>query len=132
MTFRLWQCLLSISHLFRKGDYWLINDVVGEEDGVLRAKMKESDQICPPVDGWHYRVKTKWFSDPSCRCSPQLTEPCKEVKVELLDSKASRAGNHPLAGDSTSAIFLPVEGMYRWGRQVMLFILGKVSEKYFF
>ena len=115
-------CILQSLPFFRKGHYWLINDMVGEEHGVLRAKMRDPVQICPPVDGWHYCAQlgsSKWFNDPSCKCSPQITEPCKEVKVELLD-KASRAGNHPLAGDSTPTTFLPVEGMYRWGRQVII------------
>ena len=44
-----------LSLLIRAGDFWWVNDKLGEEDGWLKAKVvSKKDQMRPPVKGWRY------------------------------------------------------------------------------
>ena len=58
-----------------------MNNVVGEEDGYLKAKVvREEDQVRPPVHGWQfYAGRDKWDSDPSLECSREVSTQCTPV-----------------------------------------------------
>ena len=55
----------------------------------LRAEVGEEDQLVPPVNGWQFKKfkekwgGTKWSSDGTLECSREVSEPCKEIVVEL-------------------------------------------------
>ena len=64
--------LTALSLLIRVGDYWWVDDKVGEEDGSLKAKVGEADKLLPPVNGWEYRAGGfNYQSDPTMVCSRQ-------------------------------------------------------------
>merc|ERR1712183_205377 len=60
-------------YLHRFGDYWWVSDDVGKENGVLKAKVGESDHLLPPVQGWEFYDYggSLWKSDPTMVCSRQ-------------------------------------------------------------
>ena len=50
----------------------------------LRVKVGEEDQLVLPVNGWQVNYGGgKWSSDPTLECSRDLSEPCREIVVEL-------------------------------------------------
>ena len=106
--------------LIRVRDYWLCSTKVGSEVGFLRAKVEEADQLVPPVNGWQFRTGTKffgggkWSSDPTLECSRDLSEPCKEIVVEL----GGEAKKKWLRYEGS---YLPVEGTIIRGRPVSAF-----------
>ena len=79
----------------------------------LRAEVGEEDQLVPPVNGWQFRERlgSKWSSDGTLECSREVSEPCKEIVVELhgeaKKKQSSRAGT-----------YLPVKGVFVRGRPV--------------
>ena len=64
--------ITALSLLIRSGDYWRVNDEVGEEAGFLIAKVDEADQLLPPVKGWEFWYGGKWVSDPTMECSREV------------------------------------------------------------
>ena len=82
----------ELSLLIREGDFWWVNNEMGEETGWLRAKVVKSEvDDQPPVKGWQYiggggswwRGGGKYEVDATLVCSRQVSTPCTEVKVEL-------------------------------------------------
>ena len=103
--------LTALSLLIRVGDYWWVNDKVGEEDSGLKAKVGEADKLLPPVNGWEFvDAGNKYQSDPTMVCSREVLSACREVIVEL---KGDAKKKIPCAGS-----YLPVEGEHRRGRPV--------------
>ena len=100
----------------RVGGYWWVSTKVGEEDDWLRAKVEEADQLVPPVNGWQlfYVNDSPWSSDPTMECSRDLSEPCKEIVVELRGEAKKKL---PLYEGS----YLPVDGTIIRGRLVSAF-----------
>ena len=80
---------------------------LGEEDGYLKAEAGEADQLFPPVTGWKYLRGSNWVPDPSLECSREPSTPCKEIRVEVGGKDKASSG-----------VYLPLDGEYRWGRQV--------------
>ena len=63
-----------------------MNDEVGKKDGWLKAKVvREEDRLTPPLHGWQYYVgDNKYQSDPTLVCSREVSDPCREVRVDKL------------------------------------------------
>ena len=80
----------------------------------MNAKVEEADQLVPPVNGWQFYDGNKWSSDPTMECSRDLSEPCKEIVVEL---RGEAKENLPRCEGS----YLPVEGTIIRGRPVSAF-----------
>ena len=99
--------------IIRTGDYWWVWTRVGEQTGFLRAKVEEADQLVPPVNGWQFKEQhgTKWSSDGTLECSWEVSEPCKEIVVELHGEAKKKWS--PLAG-----VYRPVQGVVVRGRPV--------------
>ena len=97
--------------IIRVGDYWWVSTKVGSEVGSLRAKVEEADQLVPPVNGWQVNYCGKWSSDPTLECSRDLSEPCKEIVVELR-------GEAKTKWPRCEGRYLPVNGMIIRGRPV--------------
>ena len=108
--------------LIRVGDYWWGSSKVGIEVACsLRAKVEEADQLVPPVNGWQFLDGTGWFldgskwsSDPTLECSRDLSEPCREIVVEL-------GGEAKKKWPRCEGRYLPVEGTIIRGRPVSAF-----------
>ena len=102
--------------IIRVGDYWWVSTKVGSEVACsLRAKVEDADQLVPPVNGWQVNYGgTKWSSDTTLECSRDLSEPCKEIVVEL---RGEAKKNWPHCQGS----YLPVEGTIIRGRPVSAF-----------
>ena len=85
----------KLSLLIRAGDFWWVNNKVGEKDGALRAKVASQEELLPPPSGWAY-----WQSDRKMICSREVTPACAEVSVELSgrekDWYPKRAGRYLL------------------------------------
>ena len=83
---------------------------------MLRAEVGEANQLVPPVNGWEFWVpilpKDNWISDPTLEVSSELSEPCREVIVEL--GGAAKEERPECEGS-----YLPVEGTVIRGRQVV-------------
>jgi len=69
-------------YLFRVGDYWWVNDEVGEEERYLRAKVGEANELLPPISGWEFwdeddcsddNVDDDWHSDLTIECSREVS-----------------------------------------------------------
>ena len=102
--------------LIRVGDYWWVSTKVGEEVG-LRAKVEEGNQLVPPVNGWQFNDgSNKWSSDSTLECSRDLSEPCREIVVELGGEAKKRWWWRWLEGR-----YLPVDGTIIRGRPVSAF-----------
>ena len=73
--------------------------------------------MVPPVKGWQfYHVSGgKWSSDPTLECSRDLSEPCKEIVVEL-------GGEAKKKWPRCEGSYLPVEGTIIRGRPVSDFL----------
>ena len=80
----------------------------------MRAKVEEADQLVPPVNGWQIYDGNKWSSDPTMECSRDLSEPCKEIVVEL-------GGEAKKKWPRCEGSYLPVEGTIIRGRPVSAF-----------
>ena len=104
-----------LSLLIRAGDFWWVNDEVGEDNGFLKAKVvSKEDQMMPPVNGWTYYDGLfigKWHSDPTMVCSSDLSPVCSEIVVQL-EGKAKE--KHP----EFAGIYKPVKGKFQRGRWV--------------
>ena len=101
--------------MIRAGDYWWGSTKVGEEFPCsLRAKVEEADQLVPPVNGWLFNRGGKWSSDPTLECSRDLSEPCREIVVEL-------GGEAKKKWPRCEGRYLPVEGTIIRGRPVSAF-----------
>ena len=102
--------------LIRSGEYWWGSTKVGTYDVSLRAKVDEADQLVPPVNGWQFYQYdgTGWSSDPTLECSMDLSEPCKEIVVEL-------GGEAKKKLPFCEGRYLPVEGTIIRGRPVSAF-----------
>ena len=87
---------------------------MGSEVGSLRAKVEKADQLVPSVNGWQFFDGTKWSSDPTLECSRDLSEPCKEIVVELR-------GEAKKKWPRCEGSYLPVEGTIIRGRPVSAF-----------
>ena len=91
----------------------------------LRAEVGEEDQLVPPVNGWQFWDGSKWFSDPTMECSRDLSEPCREIIVELGGEAKKRWWQRwwwrwrGVAWREGS--YLPVEGTIIRGRPVSAF-----------
>ena len=109
--------ITALSLLIRSGDYWRVNDEVGEEAGFLIAKVGEADQLLPPVKGWEFfDGGGKWDSDPTMECSGKLSPACSEITVELTGGALNRL---PMfAGSYLPAGRLPVKEKFVRGRPV--------------
>ena len=81
----------------------------------MRAKVEEADQLVPPVNGWQIYDGNKWSSDPTMECSRDLSEPCKEIVVEL-------GGEAKREWPRCEGSYLPVEGTIIRGRPVSAFL----------
>ena len=103
--------LTALSLLIRFGDYWWVYIKVRVEDGWLKAKVGETDQLLPPVKGWELYDGGKWDSDPTMECSRELSPACSEITVELTGEALKKIP--VLAGR-----YLPVEGKINRGRPV--------------
>ena len=107
----------DLSLLLRAGDFWWVNDELGEEDGWLRAKVEtEEDKKMPPVQGWQYWDDNKWLSDPTLEASRQVSKPCSEVLVEL-DGAAKEKW------PECAGIYKPLRGRHNRGRWVGSFLI---------
>ena len=102
-----------LSLLIRAGDFWWVNDEVGEDNGFLKAKVvSKEDQMMPPVKGWTYADgKGNLPSDPTMVCSRDLSPACGEIVVQL-EGKAKE--KHP----EFAGIYKPVKGKFQRGRWV--------------
>ena len=87
----------------------------------LRAEVGEEDQLVPPVNGWQVKDGSnmfldgiKWCSDPTLECSRDLSEPCKEIVVELR-------GEAKKKWPRCDGRYLPVDGTIIRGRPVSAF-----------
>ena len=94
----------------------------------MKAKVEEADQLVPPVNGWQVYVYngtgwssgwqvydcSKWSSYATLECSRELSEPCREIIVELRGEAKKRL---VLCEGS----YLPVEGTIIRGRPVSAF-----------
>ena len=81
---------------------------------MLRAEVGEANQLVPPVNGWEFWVDNdKWISDPTLEVSSELSEPCREVIIEL--GGAAKEERPECEGS-----YLPVKGTVVRGRQVVL------------
>ena len=103
-----------LSLLIREGDFWWVNNDVGDEDGCLKAKVvSKEDQMMPPVKGWTYHAGggIKWPSDPTMVCSRDLSPACGEIVVQL-EGKAKE--KYP----ECAGIYKPVKGKRQRGRWV--------------
>ena len=87
--------------------------MVGERTGFLKAKVEEADQLVPPVNGWQF-YKYYGSSDPTLECSRDLSEPCREIVVELNGEAKKKWAR-------CEGSYLPVEGMIIRGRPVSAF-----------
>ena len=103
----------ELSLLIRVGDFWRVNDEVGEEWGWLKAMVvTEEDKQMPPVKGWtYYDGISKWLWDPTLECSREVTPACSEIIVELQGAAKEK---HPECAGS----YRPVEGKINRGRWV--------------
>ena len=107
----------DLSLLLRAGDFWYVNDELGEETGWLKAKVEtEEDKKMPPVQGWQYGDDDKLQSDPSLEASRQVSKPCSEVLVELHG--AAKEKQPECAG-----IYKPLKGRHNRGRWVGSFLI---------
>ena len=99
--------------LSRSDNYWLVSTEVGKKDGFLRAEVGEEDQLVPPVNGWQFKEwgGTKWSSDGTLECSREVSEPCKEIVVELH-------GEAKKKHSSCAGTYRPVKGVIVRGRPV--------------
>ena len=103
--------------IIRVGDYWWVSTKVGSEVGCwLRAKVEQADQLVPPVNGWQFYkyYGSSWCSDPTLECSRDLSEPCKEIVVEL-------GGEAKKKWPRCEGSYLPVDGVIIRGRPVSAF-----------
>ena len=98
------------SLLIRAGNFWWVNDKVGEKDGLLRAKVASQEELLPPPSGWKYYY-AGWKSDPSMICSREVTPACAEVSVELSGRAKKK---HP----EYAGRYLLMEGKRQRGRWV--------------
>ena len=80
--------------------------------GMLVAKADEANQLVPPFKGWELKGRNGWISDPTLEVSSELSEPCREVIVEL--GGAAKEERPECEGS-----YLPVEGTVIRGRQVV-------------
>ena len=87
---------------------------MGKEGGCLRAKVEEADQLVPPVNGWQFNNGIKWSFDTTMQCSRDLSEPCREIVVEL-------GGEAKTKWPRCEGSYLPVEGTIIRGRPVSAF-----------
>ena len=80
----------------------------------LRAEVGEEDQLVPLVNGWQFKEQygTKWSSDGTLECSREVSEPCKEIVVEL-HGEAKKRRSWLVEGT-----YLPVKGVVVRGRPV--------------
>ena len=102
-------------HIIRLGDFWWGSAKVGKEFGrSLRAKVEEANQLVPPVNGWQFHDGSMWSSDPTLECSRDLSEPCKEIVVDLRGEAKKRRPR-------CEGRYLPVEGTIIRGRPVSAF-----------
>ena len=99
----------------RVGGYWWVSTKVGEEDDWLRAKVEEADQLVPPVNGWQFYDGGKWSSYSTLECSRELSEPCREIILELRGEAKKRLA-------LCEGSYLPVEGTIIRGRPVSVFL----------
>ena len=81
----------------------------------LRAEVGEEDQLVPPVNGGQFKDRwwlgTKWSSDGTLECSREVSEPCKEIVVELHgEAKKKRP--------YCAGTYRPVKGVIVRGRPV--------------
>ena len=110
-------CLCCTPLLTRSGDYWRVSSKLGEEEEdlcFLRAEVGEEDQLVPPVNGWQFKEwggGTKWSSDGTLECSREVSEPCKEIVVELHGEAKKKLS-------FLKGVYLPVEGVVVRGRPV--------------
>ena len=80
---------------------------------MMRAEVGDANQLVPPCNGWEFLVSNyKWISDPTLEVSSELSEPCREVIVEL--GGAAKEERPECEGS-----YLPVEGTVIRGRQVV-------------
>ena len=101
-----------LSLLIRAGDFWWVNDEVGEDNGFLKAKVvSKEDQMMPPVKGWTYYDGSKYVSDPTMVCSSDLSPACGEIVVQL-EGKAKELLSF------CAGIYKPVKGKRQRGRWV--------------
>ena len=107
--------ITALSLLIRSGDYWRVNDEVGEEAGFLIAKVDEADQLLPPVKGWEFFDGGNWVSDSTLECSGK-SPACSEIIVELTGAALEKWPM--LAGSYLPAGKLPVKGKFVRGRPV--------------
>ena len=80
----------------------------------MKAKVEEANQLVPPVNRWQFFDGGKWSSDPTLECSRDLSEPCKEIVVEMGGEAKKKL---PLYEGS----YLPVDGTIIRGRPVSAF-----------
>ena len=79
----------------------------------LRAEVGEDDQLVPPVNGWQFKefYGTNWSSDGTLECSREVSEPCKEIVVEL-HGEAKKKQSY------CAGTYRPVKGVVVRGRPV--------------
>ena len=115
----------DLSLLLRAGDFWWVNDELGEEDGWLAAKVEtEEDKKMPPVQGWQYWDGSKWQSDPTLEASRQVSKPCSEVLVELHGAAKEEQ-------PSCAGIYKPLKMRHNRGRWVGSFLSLMINQKEF-
>ena len=103
----------SLSLFIRAGNHWRVSAQLGEEGGSLKAEVEEANQ--PPVKGWMFLKGGKFSSeDETLECSPQLTDTCEEITVELEDEAAEKF-------PECAGIYRPVKEKYNRGREVGYF-----------
>ena len=114
----------ALSLLIRAGTTWFVGSEVGKYEGLLAAQA--GAQVFPPARGWSYwdgsnrlqgpnsewlfnqnNDSPSWRPVPSLRCSRELSTLCKGIRIEL-GGKATENND----------VYLPVDGEYRFGRQV--------------
>ena len=76
----------------RSGEHWWVSEELQKEDGFLRAKVGGADQLVPPVQGWQFKLGTKWSSDEVRECSREVEEIIRreEERIKQEEEKEER------------------------------------------
>jgi len=111
------------NYLYRVGEFWWVSTEAGKEIGFMKSKVvRTEDQLTPPLHGWQYSAcGGKLESDPTLVCSRDVSDPCREVRVELHGGAKEKVSQ--CAGS-----YLPVKGKINRGRWVLQHADG--SEKF--
>ena len=86
--------------------------MMGEEYGLLKAKVANKEDLLPPLNGWAYKNWFgKWEFDPTMTCSREVSPACSEVSIEISGRAQEK---YPECGGR----YLLMQGKHMSGRGV--------------